>query len=1202
MKKKLSLFSIYLVGLQWVYAQQEISQRIILVGDAGEINATQKAVINNAVSNAIPHKTIAIFLGDNIYPKGMEFTGNKKEKSSKILQSQYESFIKRGIPVYFIPGNHDWDKSGANGYHKMITLNNFIREQQDSLLKIIPSDACPGPYELNINNNITVIAMDTEWWLFPFDKGTNNSDCECKSTKDILGKLYDIIQRNYNKVVVFVTHHPFESNGVHSGHYTIKQHLFPLTELNKKILLPLPGIGSIYPLLRKTFPPAEDAGNILYKNMKASVLEILKQHPNIIHASGHEHTLELIQSHILQIVSGAGSKYGSVKKTKNTLYASNQSGYVIADILHNSNIQLQYYTYNNKVMKPSFTFLKQYTSPTIANTYEATKVNTDSLLTKLLPELDSVSNMHRKLFGENYRKIWAMPTKLPVLNISATSLTPTEMGGGMQTRSLRLIDSNNKEWAIRSIEKFPDALLPQTLNRTLASKLIKDNVSANFPFAPLVVPVIADALSVPHTNPAIVYVSPDKKLGIYSKYFQNTVALLEEREPLGKSLSTLKMQQKLKEDNDNTVDQQAYLTARIQDVFLGDWDRHADQWRWVDTFRGKDKKFKPIPRDRDQVFYINKGLLPGILALPWLMPKFQGFGSTIKNINTFAFNARLIDGLFTNQLNEADWGRITSTVVSALTDSVIDKALQRMPKNIYDYTYTSLKEKLVTRRKDLLRVMPVYYTFLNNTIDITLSDKNELVIIKDTLSGKLKIDIFKLNKLNVASKLIYSRILNSKTTKEIRLYLYGGEDSILIENNTANVRIRIVGDVKATKKYTITGHKKYLRNVHIYGTQSLTIFNKPVQYIRKHFSNHTNNFTFEATNRYAKKIPLLNAGFNIDDGILLGVGHKWINQGFRKKPYASLQQFLGTYSFSTGALRLAFKTEWLQFIKKADFIITGNLLAPANTQNFFGKGNETIFNKTGSFRRFYRTRFNIFNLESGLRWNTGKRSQFFGGLSLQYYHYNPKENNGRFINNTSLIGSYDSLTLEKTKMHVGTTLTFTHDSRNNTLLPAFGSYIKINAESYKGFNTFSKSYAQITADISFYKSIDRKSYFIIANRIGAGATIGNAAFYQSLFLGGQGNLFGYRQFRFAGDHMLYNNLETRIKLTDFASYVLPGQLGLVNTFDIGKVWQKGKRSNEWHQSVGAGFYFAPAQMMLLQIIVAKSDEEWLPHIRLGLRF
>ena len=67
---------------------------------------------------------------------------------------------------------------------------------------------------------------------------------------------------------------------------------------------------------------------------------------------------------------------------------------------------------------------------------------------------------------------------------------------------------------------------------------------------------------------------------------------------------------KLIEDTpDDQVDARAFLTARLVDMFLGDWDRHRDQWRWARFGDEQPRMWQPIPRDRDQAFVRYDGLL-----------------------------------------------------------------------------------------------------------------------------------------------------------------------------------------------------------------------------------------------------------------------------------------------------------------------------------------------------------------------------------------------------------------------------------------------------------------------------------------------------------------------------------------------------------------------------------------------------------------
>jgi len=232
-------------------AQDSILHRIIFIGDAGEINGWQKSTIANAATKVLPGKTSMFYLGDNIYPSGLSLPGNPGEESTReILKSQYLPIRAAGSPVYFIPGNHDWDKSGPEGLAKIKYMGQFLKEQGDSLLQIVPKNGCPDPVEIRLAPNLTVIAFDSEWWLFPYNKNNPNGGCECKTKKDVIAKLQELRYRNRNRIILLACHHPFQTNGEHGGNFTLANHIFPLTAFKKNLFIPLPIIGSIYPVFR----------------------------------------------------------------------------------------------------------------------------------------------------------------------------------------------------------------------------------------------------------------------------------------------------------------------------------------------------------------------------------------------------------------------------------------------------------------------------------------------------------------------------------------------------------------------------------------------------------------------------------------------------------------------------------------------------------------------------------------------------------------------------------------------------------------------------------------------------------------------------------------------------------------------------------------------------------------------------------------
>jgi hypothetical protein len=829
----------------------------------------------------------------------------------------------------------------------------------------------------------------------------------------------------------------------------------------------------------------------------------------------------------------------------------------------------------------------------------------DSASERAHPDFDKVSKLHRVFFGENYRKEWAVYTRLPVIRLSTFrgGLTPIKEGGGNQTHSLRLKDKNGDEWVIRSVEKYPETILPVALKKTFIKDIVTDAMSAQHPYAALIVPPIANAVGVPHAEPVIGIIAPDSALGAWSKTFSGTICLLEEREPGGKSDNYFEMLDALNADNDNSFDSTTFLKARILDVFVGDWDRHRDQWRFRPEKYGKGLRYTGIPRDRDQVFYTNQGVFPSLESLPFVQPFFEGFNPKIRNVGTLLFTSTILNIRLINQFSYEEWMKVTNEFVSAVTDSVLETAVQRLPSSSYDLRHKELLQILKARRADLPRAMSEYFYFLNRNVFIQTSNKSEFFDIKDTLQGAMQVNIFKLSNGDQIRQNIFSKTFFPKNTKEIRFFIGNGDDSIYINSRNAPINLRFSG-LDGNKRFHLEESKK---KVQVFEKEGNSKFTGNNSQFKKNLSNDSANTAIIPGNLFNVFTPLIDVGYNPDDGVLIGLSAKftrgvdYTRPAFSTNRYTSVQQFSFLHSFYTRAFSVKYDAEWVHAIGRADLLIHASVYSP-DVQNFFGTGNQTSFFKTGNYKQYYRSRFNLYTLNPSLRWGNKKGDYIRVGPSLQYYTYDSAENAGRFIETNGAVQTYDSATLSKSKLHGGVIVEYNRNRKDHSLLPTEGYDINIRIQGYAGLNTYSESYAQLFANLVYYKSVDSRDILVLADRIGGGATVGNPAFYQSMFIGGQGNLMGYRLNRFAGQYMAFNNLEARIRLAQFANYILPGQLGLVALYDIGRVWQKEDQSNEWHNGVGAGFYFAPAQVTLIQFVMSWSPEGWYPTFKLGLRF
>jgi UDP-2,3-diacylglucosamine pyrophosphatase LpxH len=331
------LFLCAAVNLQ-AQSADSVYSRVIFIGDAGKIDKGQKAVVKHASAQVLKNRTNVVFLGDNIYPQGMGLPGSKEEEETKeILKSQFVPLRKQGAPVYFIPGNHDWDHSGKQGLAKIKRQSDYLKEQGDKLLKMVPPDGCPDPLALEIHEKLTIIVYDSEWWLFPYVKNDPSGNCLCKTEQQVLDRLKQLASKNKEKIILVASHHPFKTYGEHGGY--------------KKI----PVIGGLFRFFKTKFPGREDTGHPVYQQMIRKISGIFKAVPNVVYVAGHDHGLQYIAGEKVQVVSGAGAKKSDLHKGDKSLFAEAKAGYVVTDLLSQGRLKVTFFAETVTGMREVFT-------------------------------------------------------------------------------------------------------------------------------------------------------------------------------------------------------------------------------------------------------------------------------------------------------------------------------------------------------------------------------------------------------------------------------------------------------------------------------------------------------------------------------------------------------------------------------------------------------------------------------------------------------------------------------------------------------------------------------------------------------------------------------------------------------------------------------------------------------------------------------
>ncbi len=824
----------------------------------------------------------------------------------------------------------------------------------------------------------------------------------------------------------------------------------------------------------------------------------------------------------------------------------------------------------------------------------------------------STSSGRHFWMGKNYRQEWNTPITAPVLKISTEKggLTPVKLGGGKQTKSLRLEDAEGRQYTLRSIKKFiTGKSLPLDLESDAAIDLVSDGVSASYPYAAVSVTVLAEAAGIPHNNPRVVVIADDPKLGEYREEFANMLALFEERLPdsVRKAYDTDEVVAKLEDDNDHRIDQASLLKIRILDMFIMDFDRHEGQWTWgaYDNENGKGNTYYPIAKDRDQAFYINRGLIPGILKSRSLVPQLEGLKPETKSIARFNFAARNLDRFFLNELPEITWKLTADQFVAQMTDEVIDRAIAQQPAEIRDISGPEIASILKERRKYLVEEVMEYYRFLSETVSITGSDKKELFkIIKNDDNSFVDIEVYKINKEGEVTSRMYERRFNPDVTKELRLYGFGGDDQFVVSGKDDKIKIRLIGGGGQDVFENPSGSPK---SVLVYDRSDKD--NKLSGGFKNKMSKDTLINRFDRLYyKYPYQSFFVTAGFNPDDGVSLGPTFKYIRHGFRKDPYKSSHLVRATYAFSTRAINASYAGEFISvFGRKTDLLLDAEFRGPNNTTNFFGYGITTTYDKSNPGRfRYYRVRYDFFDAALLLRHRFSDKVTLAIGPKFQYYTIDPDDKlNGdrNIVQNTMAIG-LNPATVFSNQTYFGGKAAFTVDTRNNRNVPDKGINWVTTVNTMKGLS--SKSYdlvTQVNSDFSFYLNLV-KDWLVFADRFGGGTTLADNGFefFQAQYVGTEDNLRGFRKYRFAGKSKVYNQAELRLKLGNLRTYLFPASIGIFGFVDAGRVWVENDTDKKVQVGYGGGIWFSPLRRYVFTLSLSASKEDIIPLFGFGWKF
>lgn len=315
--------------------------------------------------------------------------------------------------------------------------------------------------------------------------------------------------------------------------------------------------------------------------------------------------------------------------------------------------------------------------------------------------------------GKNYREAWTTPVRVPVVFLDTLKggMEIVKEGGGSQTHSLRLKGQDGILYSLRSINKDPQSHVPEFAKTLGLENIVIDGISAQHPYGAIAAASLSEIAGVLHTHPKTMFIPKQKVLGEFNEKYGDRLFLLEYEtqgfvnftsyENVVKIVETDELQElKMEMGNRLFIDRSAMVRARLFDLLIGDWDRHAKQWGWVLQESDEGYKAIPLPGDRDNAFFRIDGVIPAIISNKNVEPLVRPFEKEIDYLPGLVYP---FDIYFLRGTPEQIFVKEAKSLQQVLTEDNIRSAMQRAwPKALFDLNGEEIISKILHRKNDLL--------------------------------------------------------------------------------------------------------------------------------------------------------------------------------------------------------------------------------------------------------------------------------------------------------------------------------------------------------------------------------------------------------------------------------------------------------------------------------------------------------------------
>ena len=655
------------------------------------------------------------------------------------------------------------------------------------------------------------------------------------------------------------------------------------------------------------------------------------------------------------------------------------------------------------------------------------------------------------------------------------------------------------------------------------------------------------------------------------------------------------------------IDAREVLKARLLDLYLGVWYGAPENWLWAPSSAGGPKTWRPAQFPLSLAFTHFDGAM--IEAIGIMVSPLVSCDEEYPEVSDLAWYDRWFDRKILSSLMCGTYDSLALALVRSISDSVIDAAINEVPPERRPVDGPRFRQILQRRRAQLPALARAYYAMLARTVDVYATDAPEWADVRRLDAKHMSLTIFakRADGTPDQNRLRFFRVFSAPETEEVRLYMAGGDDHVIVHGAPANtIIVRVVGgggnDVILDSTETSRPGGGLALDVPkaawpVFGYDDLgtKVVTGPTLRVER------GNEPFEAASadpvagEYEDRGSAWTMGlmfdWNSEYGPLLGLGPSYYRYGFRQNPYAWMFSAAGGFApfGGNGRVQISLDSRVLLPGASAGFeaMVSGYELS-----EYYGIGNESV--RRGDVGiEYYRPHLRQYRFVGSVRFPVSSPFQVTLRGTANFVRAAQMED--RYVNLAKPYG-VDGLAF----FGAGGLLSF--DTRDVPANSQRGVFLESGGMVYPASHGLSESFSRSHVDVRGFVGGTGTPALTLALRAFGEKSWGNVPFFELPSLGGWRGLRGLSIGRFVGDAVVLGSMEVRASLWN-VDLLVPSTMGIAGFIESGRVFVRGESSTLWHGSYGGAFWCAPwSRDNTIAVAVAGSGEGMEVYLEIGMGF